>query len=251
MTVLATFLTTLLCVITPEDSLVFSKLESYLAEVDRLSIPEACEESDFIIGSVPDSALRNRVAERVYRHWRKSRIMGYEGVAVHVFDKWFADFTTVFEDMDELDEAEFHSFINRSSLVGCRAPQLTFLSAEGDSVTLPAGARWSIIYFYSSECPKCLYTSIRLRDLLNSSRYKVNFYAVYTQEDMERWGQYSRRELKVRNTSRTKVYHLYGGDVDYVVPYGVVQTPRLFLVDGRGVIVGRNLDVPALEQLLR
>jgi len=232
----------------------FHKLDNYLGEVDKLSIPAACEECNFIIASVPDSALRNHVAEHVYRHFRKSKYMGAENVAVYVYDKWFAPFRTVFDDMNELDEAEFYAFVNRSSLIGAKAPVLKFPSAKKDSVCVPAPSvrkgRKSIIYFYSRDCPKCLFTSVSLAKLLNSSKYKVNLYTIYTLQDKDRWNDYIHKELNVRNTCSTKVYHLYGGDVDYVVPYGVTQTPRLFLLDESGVVVGRNLDVPALKILL-
>lgn len=242
--------------LTSADSVMLCKLDGYLSEVDKLALPLACEECNFIIASVPDSTLRNRVAEHVYRHFRQSKYMGAENVAIYVYDRWFAPFRTVFADMNELDEAEFFAFVNRSSLIGTKAPVLKFPTSGRDSVTVPSpvkkkgSARKSIIYFYSSDCPKCLYTSVCLTKFLNSSKYKVNLFAVYTLEDRERWKKYIHKELDVRTTCRTRVYHLYGGDVDYVVPYGVIQTPRLFLVDENGIVIGRNLDVPALKILL-
>lgn len=250
--------TTLVVHAEPVDSVIFHKLDNYLQEVDKLAIPSACEECNFIIASVPDSILRNHVAEHVYRHFRKSKFMGAENVAVYIYDKWFAPFRTVFEDMNELDEAEFYAFVNRSSLIGTKAPTLKFPSARKDSVTVPLPvkkhsarkSRKSIIYFYSSDCPKCLFTSVSLAKLLNGSKYDVNLYTIYTLEDKERWQKYIRNELDVKTNCRTKVYHLYGGDVEYVVPYSVTQTPRLFLVDENGVVTGRNLDVHALKILL-
>ena len=39
-------------------------------------------------------------------------------------------------------------------------------------------------------------------------------------------------------------------DSDFQRKYGVLQTPRMFLISPDGTIVGRGLDVPALSQLL-
>ena len=39
-------------------------------------------------------------------------------------------------------------------------------------------------------------------------------------------------------------------EADFQMKYGLVKTPRIFLVAPDGVILGRGLDVPALETLL-
>lgn len=235
----------------PAQSPVLQKSEEYLAAMDRLPIPQAQAEVDFMISSVQDSTLRNQVAVRAYRHFRDSKVMGAENIAVYIYDNWFASFKAVFNNIDDLDEAEFHSFINRQSLIGAKAVPLDFSDERGRTVTLPSRKRMSVIYFYTTECPKCLYTSIGMRDLLNAGRYRLDVYAVYVGEDLAAWHKYVSKELKINKNCRTKVHHLLGGDTEYAVPYGVVQTPRLFLTDKSGTIIGRHLDPQALETLLK
>lgn len=232
------------------DDEVMAKMQEYLLAIDRLPADAACAEVDFMIAAVPDSLLRNRVAVEAYRHFMDSKVMGSENVAVHIYDEWFATFRAVFDDIAELDAAELYAFVNRRSLIGVTAERLTLSDAKGRELSVPRKGRRTILYFYSAECPKCLYISHKITELLNGGRYKVDFVSVYTGDDDNVWKTYIKRNLAVRKTCRTGVFHLMGGDSDYVIPYAVIQTPRLFLIDAEGKIIGRQLDDNALQQLL-
>lgn len=229
---------------------VLAKMTEYLNAMDSLSIEAAQDEVDFMISSVDDSLFRNKVAVEAYRHFRASKFMGSENVAVHIYDKWFATYKTLFEDIDELDEAQLYAFINRSSLIGCRAPELEFADENGDTVTVPSnGGRKSIIYFYSVGCPKCMYISLTMSKYLNEHNPDIDLFTVYTGDNDAAWHLYLERELKV-TAPRVRVRNLSGGQAEYATTYGVIQTPRLFLIDGDGVVIGRNLDTEALSTLL-
>ena len=229
---------------------VLASMDAYLSAIDALPADRAGDEVDFMISSVGDSVLRNSVAVKAYNHFRHSPVMGSENVAVHIYDRWFATYETLFEHIEDLDEAEFYAYINRRSLLGVKGERLALPSVDSDTLAVPfPNGRRSIIYFYSTDCPKCLYTSVKLCELMKGLDPDVDFFAVYTGNDTARWQSYISRELAVES-SRAAVYHLCGGDSDFVLAYGVVQTPRLFLLDGSGRIIGRNLDVDALSTLL-
>lgn len=236
----------------PDTAALHRQLDKYLAQIDLLSIQAAEAETDFLISAVTDSLLRSDVATYAYNHFRASKYMGAENVAIHIYNIWFATFKAVFPSIEQLDDAELFAMFNRRSLIGAKAPELTLENERGDSLVIPAKTkgRYCVIYFYSAGCPKCLYTSIKLKEFLSKKHPKLSFYAVFTGDDDAAWQAYTMRELKVVNNCRTKVYHLKGGDSDYPLSYAVVQTPRLFLVNPDGIIIGRNLDVPALEKLL-
>lgn len=229
---------------------VLEQMDAYLEAMDHMDIKDAEEEADFMISCVQDSSLRNDVAEKAYWHFRDSKVMGSENVAVHIFDRWFEDFDAVFNNIDDFEEARFYAYINRRSLIGAKAEQLTFINENGDSLSIPfPNGRRSVIYFYSTSCPKCLYTSIKLRELFKTLNPDVDFFAIYAGEDDTAWASYRKRELEI-SSSNGAVYHLRGADDDFVGAYGVIQTPRLFLLSGDGTIIGRNLDANALSTLL-
>ncbi len=54
------------------------------------------------------------------------------------------------------------------------------------------------------------------------------------------------------NAPRTRIFNLWDPEIasDYQMKYGVLQTPRMFLIDKEGIIIGRGLDSDALERLL-
>jgi len=271
------------------DSLVAAVTQKYLQSMDALSIGEACEEVDFMIGAVQDSVMRSEVAVLAYRHFRDSHVMGSENVAVHVYDRWFATFKAVFENIEDLDEAEMYAWVNRRSLIGAKAPQIKLINVQGDTLIVPgckpnpekkcavpgckspkkcrckSQKRFTVLYFYSTSCPKCLYTSLKLKELTFPKNFRADIVTVYTGNDREAWQSYIARELalepKTSNAStgtqnlkpakQIKVCHLQGTeDGDYTLQYGVVQTPRLFLIDSEGIIIGRGLDAEALNTLL-
>jgi hypothetical protein len=60
------------------------------------------------------------------------------------------------------------------------------------------------------------------------------------------------KSLKDVSSDAVSVSHLWDPqiDSDYQRKYGVIQTPRIFLVDPDGVIVGRGLDAKALSRML-
>lgn len=239
---------------------VAEKLQEYLGAIDALNIPEAEQECDFIISSVQDDSLRCDVATAVYRHFRDSRLMGSENVAVHVYDRWFSDFSALFPTIDEYEEAHMHAFINRNSLIGAEAPLLELDDLQGERISLPEKGRVSVIFFYSAKCPKCLYAAGQLCDLFSRrgiysktrlKGLKLDFYAVYAGDDNAEWAAYVQKNFKMKKRRAIRVRHLCAGDADIVSTYAVIQTPRLFLVDEKGRIAGRQLDVPALCKLLR
>lgn len=226
------------------------RMNEYLNAMDTLPIPEAEAEADYMISAIGDSLFRNRAAVEAYRHFRASKHMGSENVAIHIYDRWFASYKAVFDNIDELDEAELYAFVNRRSLIGCRAPELLFEDADGDTLAVPSSdGRRSIVFFYSVGCPKCLYISLTMSKYLNESNPDLDLFTIYTGEDEAAWQLYTERELAVTAPS-VNVHHLRGGLTEYATAYGVIQTPRLFLVDESGVIIGRNLDTEALSKLL-
>ena len=228
------------------------KLDEYLLALDGAGWSKACGETDFIVSSVQDSVLRNAVAVKIYRHFRHSNVMGSENVAVYVFDRWFSSWQALFPSLEEYEDAEFYAFVNRQSLLGCEAPEGKFVDERGDSLSVHGKRRVSIVYFYSTSCPKCLYTSLKIKELLNNGKFRADFCAIYTGDDDMEWKKYVASSLDVRGTCRLRVHHLRcPQESDFVTAWGVVQTPRLFLLDKNGRIVGRNLDAQALEKLLK
>lgn len=257
------------------------KLEEYYDAMkhESLSVQEA--ECDFLIETATDPDLRQYIAQHIYDHFSGSAVMGSENVAVHVFDKWFADGTLAMTTPDAYAEARTYADFNRRSLIGCRAPALELERPDGVAENIfglasPSGistdstnsghssnkdsdgGRFSALFFYDADCPKCRLQIRLLNALFSKKNYPVDLYAVYVGDDRQRWTEILANEFvalfqsKFPDMPDVMVHHFWDPTLasDFQRKYGVTQTPRMFLIGPDGTIVGRGLDAVALETML-
>ena len=230
-----------------------SRLSEYFAAIEREGATVQKGECDFLIETCSDSLMRQHVALTVYEHYRDSKVMGSEAVAIHVFDKWFASGKVKMRGDTELLAARIFAEFNRQSLIGNKAPELLLYDIDGNPQTLfdKTPGRYTVLFFYDTSCATCKLQTILLSSLFQDEDFPVDFVAVYASDDMDSWKKYAEERLDF-GTSRTRVSHLWDPEIssDFQRKYGVVQTPRMFLINPEGIIIGRSLDAQALSQLL-
>ena len=230
-----------------------AKLAEYFRAMEREDLEVQKYECDYIIESAQDPQLRQYIAEKVYDHYIESQRMGAEGVAVYVYDKWFAGKGLKMSDEIKQLNARVYADFNRSSLLGCKAPDLKMQTSSGDSLAVfpSKDSRYKVLYFYDVDCAKCKVQTILLRNLLNTKNYPLDFYAIYVGDNKTAWDKYSTDHLNV-TALETRTNHLWDATLssDFQRKYGVLQSPRLFLVNPSDVIVGRGLDAVALTEML-
>lgn len=231
------------------------KLDEYFAAIEREGTAVQIEESDFLIESTQDSLVRQFIALKIYDHYLNSPVMGAEAVSVHVADKWFLSGKVKMKSDIDLINARVYADFNRESLVGQKAPSLTMQSLDGTEVSVFGTSepqRFSILYFYDTDCSKCRMQTILLRNVLEDNNYPVDVYAMYSGDDREAWEAYASRQLAI-DADKVNVIHLWDPslDSDFQRKYGVLQTPRMYLVRPDGTIAGRGLDAEALYLMLR
>lgn len=230
-----------------------AKLAEYFRAMENESLDVQKQECDFIIGAAEDMDLRGTIAEKVYDHYMESLRMGAEAVSVHVYDKWFSDGTLKMSDALKQLNARIYADFNRSSLLGCKAPDLRMQTLQGDSLTVfpSVDKRYKVLYFYDTDCARCKVQTILLRNQLDTRNYPLDFYAVYVGDNRSSWEKYAADHLNV-SAPATRTKHLWDAALssEFQRKYGVLQSPRLFLVNPSDVIVGRGLDTAALTQML-
>ncbi len=230
------------------------KLTEYVGALAPLDLGAQEEECDFLISSCRDSVTRQYVASWLYRHYQSSHLMGVESVALHIADNWF--FTGKISAVSEADLMDMRIWadFNRQSMVGETAPELSLFEPDGKEVHLfgsQSSPRYSVVYFYDTGCSNCLVQSVMLKTYLDSVKYPIDVYAVYTGADSLAWKVYREKRLSATSSS-AKIYNLWDPDIssDFQRKYGVLSTPQMVLVDKSNKIVGRKLDVPALRTIM-
>lgn len=229
-----------------------SRLAAYLETLGPERLEVKSRECDALIESAQDRELRNHIARKIYDHYFHSPVMGDEAVAIHLTDKWFSTGQAEFEDEMALMDAKIFADFNRQSLLGLPAPELTLYDRDSAQVRFGGpDRRYRILMFYDTGCAKCKLETMMLRSLLDTKDYPVDLYAVCTGPDKESWQEWVSTRLKLKAVN-TRVINTWDPQVEsgYQMKYGVLQTPRIFLVDKGGIIIGRAMDTDAIEQLL-
>ena len=223
-----------------------AKLEEYFAALAGDPIPVQNAECDFLIESCKDSLTRQFVALKIYDHYLTSKIMGDDGVAVHIADTWFIPGKIAMKDDMDLLNAKVFAEFNRQAQLGAEAPVLTVRDENGETVATPAKGEYTVLYFYDTSCSTCRIETPRLCSFLKETSFPLKAVAFYTGDKEDEWARYRATSLNVPG-----MVHLWDPDLasDFQRKYGVLQTPRMFLVDPDGTVVGRGLDTPALRIL--
>ena len=221
-----------------------AKLDQYLLALAGEPVSVQNEECDFLIETCQDSLVRQYTALKIYDHYLKSKIMGDDAVAVHIARKWFLSGAVKMKTQEDAFHAQLFVQFNENSLIGNPAPALTLFTPDSTTLRIPAKDTYSVLYFYDTGCATCKKETPRLQKLIDSGKFPVTVYAIYVGASAEEWADYREKF--------TGVTHLWDPDItsDWQLLYGVLQTPRMFLVSPTGQILGRGLDTPALEILL-
>lgn len=208
-------------------------------------------EFDALIGSCRDSLLRQHVALAVFDHYRFSRIMGEEAVALHVYDEWIASGKVQPRSEFELFEAERFALENRKTQLGMPAPQIVLRTPAGIRKRVPAPGRAAVMFFYSPHCAKCRLETAALPAVLADVQFQLDFYAVDVDTDRRDFRRF-RKALKTANP-RVRMIHLWDpkSESSMLLDYGVFSTPKIFAVWEDGEILGRRLELDSLQEIIR
>ena len=223
-----------------------AKLEEYFAALAGDPVPVQNAECDFLIESCQDSLTRQFVALKIYDHYLNSKIMGDDGVAVHVADTWLIPGKVAMHSELDLLNAKVFAEFNRQAQLGAEAPALVVMDKDGEMISVPGKGEYTVLYFYDTSCSTCRIETPRLRDFLKDTDFPLHAVAFNTGDDEEEWVRYQATSLDVPG-----ITHVWDPEMesDYQRKYGVLQTPRMFLIGPDGIVVGRGLDTPALRML--
>lgn len=232
----------------------FDAFDSLLEEFYQSLITEDTQtklnEMNTLIDSSTDSLFRQHIALKIFDHYRYSKVMGEEAVAVYLFDKWFKDETIKMRsEFDYIDSQLFADF-NRHSLIGMTAPQIKLYKPSCGTMTIPRNKNKAVIFFYDTSCAKCRIESQILPTVLNDLDFDLDFYAVYAGSDKNEWKDFI-KNFKFKN-KHIKVFNLWDPEMksEYQRYYSVLGTPRMYFVLENGEIIGRRLEVENLKEII-
>jgi len=230
----------------PLDSL----LTQFYGALEREDVSAKNSEFDALIESCRDSLTRQHVTLAIFDHYRYSRVMGEEAVALHIYDEWIASGKVRTRSEFELFEAERFALENRRTLIGMKAPVLTLRTPCGGRRTIPSGQRPSVLFFYSPHCSKCRLETYVLPEVLAGVDFPLDFYAIDVDTDRKDFRAF-RKAISTPNRN-VRITHLWDPrqESTLLLDYGVFSTPKVFVVWKDGEILGRRLEMDNLKEII-
>jgi AhpC/TSA family. len=196
--------------------------------------------------------LKPYLIANLFYYFQEPKIMGQENIAIDLAKKYFNNGAIKWPYTDSYLPKAF-TYMNENSLIGMQAPELNLEDTLGRKVSLRSlDKEYTIIYFYSDDCITCKVETPKLIEFLNSYfGSQINVYAVYTGDNKNIWRNYIKKNLNIDN-SYINWINVYDPTLDSNFPllYGVVTTPKIYLINKEKYIIGRRLNTNSLRELL-
>ncbi len=210
--------------------------------------------SDFLIGVSKDTTMKTYIARFLFDKFFNSSVMGMETPAIYLAKNYFLNGKLKGFHSDDLTALKLFVEFNKNSLIGMDAPELKMESNNGDTVSLRGiKSDFILLYFYDDECSVCKAEAPKIKAVLKEfSGVDISVYAVYVQSSKENWKADILKNYPVDSLAGHTWNFVWDPDMnsDYQRLYGVMSTPKIFLLDKDKKVVGRNLNAEALRDLL-
>ncbi len=225
-----------------------------LKTMDGETVAKIIQSVDNVVAAGKDPAEKAMIAYSVYEYYRTSKIMGYEEVAIYIADNYFLNKRYNLPNDTDIIEVALFADYNRSSMIGMKAPSLVLPNLLGKETSLlKTEGKFKIVVFYEDQCRVCKSEFPKMMEYLQGTNTPLVLYRVYTQPYRERWEAYIKDlDAKYPLPSSVNKFDVWDPDMvsDFSKKYGVLSTPKIFLLDSNNVIIGRGLNTKALSQLI-
>lgn len=220
-----------------DNLLLYQQADSLIPYIDRAI--ERTGSSEFMF---------RYLLSNLFNHYMKSKVMGQEGVVVHLAEKYYmGDERSNWESTKFMHDIT--NFVTRTkpTLLGKVAPDLLMetLSGQYESVS-GIDADFLVLYFYEPNCSYCKTETPKVHSVYSKFRDKgVQVFAVYTQQDKDEWATY----VAEKGLDWINVWDPQNRN-DFREKYNIYVTPQIYLLDRDKRVVGRRLDSENLEKML-
>lgn len=226
------------------------KIDRYLKDLVTQVPDSIIKELDILLTRYAGSkdTYEYLVRTLTYRY-ETSEIMGMDAVFVHMGKNYYAKGKCPWASKDVLEKIKERTDILDPLLLGKKAPNLYYADSTGKYVQLYSiNAKYTIIYFWDSNCGHCQKETPKLYELYESSLKAkgVAVYAANIERKDEGWLKFV-REKKIFNWLNVRDSHNH---TDPKITYDVYSTPVLYLLDKDKKIIAKRLTIDQLLEFI-
>lgn len=217
-----------------------------------------------VVVQLPDSVIaeadrivdHSRANDEVFKytiwfitnHFERSQIMGHDAVFVHMIERYYMSGEAHWVEPENLRRISERAMKLKPLLIGKVAPDINMFKADQSRLGLHAvNARYTILYFWDSECSHCKRVTPELRTL--SERLKpqgVEVFAVNTEAEAEEW-------LRAVQSYRLDAWinvNDPGNRSGFREKYDLYATPMIFLLDKDKKIIAKRITVEQVDEII-
>ena len=176
----------------------------------------------------------------------KTSLMDAEAVYVHMIQNYFTKERAFWQDSVQSHGLQLRAYEMGQSLVGLKGPDVTAKGPDGKMYSIyELKADYIAVFLWNPECEHCQEQSPKLVKFHNEWKHKgFDVYGIVLDTDDAAW----KRAIQSYGMAWTNVHDPTNRSI--YAKYFVDNTPELYLLNPERTIIGKNLKVFQLEQVI-
>lgn len=218
-----------------------------------------------VVVQIPDSIIaeadrlieKTRASENFFRytlwfitsHFERSQIMGHDAVFVHLIEKYYMTGQATWVTQESLTRLTERAMRLKPLLIGKVAPDINMFMPDQSLKSLhQVNARFTVLYFWDSECAHCKRVTPQLREMAERFRdIGLQVFAVNTETDRNLWLQAVETYGIQHWVNVNDVHNLSG----YRERYDIFSVPTLYLLDSDKRILAKRITVEQVAEIIQ
>ncbi|MBD2753109.1 TlpA family protein disulfide reductase [Spirosoma validum] len=227
------------------------KIDRYIKELTVQVSDSLIKEADYVVSKAiagKNKEIRYYTIYYITSPYEQPKVMGTDGVFVHMFEKYYATGIMTVSDSSTLKNVGERVASMKPNLVGkiLVAPVITD-TLRKPIIMQTIKADYTIVFFYSPTCGHCRESAPKLQKFVDDYKGKgVEVMAIAIDQDVKEWKKFI-KEFKLGNA-------INGMDManrtNYAKQYDVWTTPTVYMLDKDKRIIGRKLPVEQIEDFM-
>jgi thiol-disulfide isomerase/thioredoxin len=187
----------------------------------------------------------------IFNKYANSPIMGYDGIMVHIAEKYFFSGMAWWSDAENLKKMKERVEAIKPTLIGKPAPNFIFQDSSLQSLNfhnLLSKNRFTMLVFWNSDCGHCQHEMPLLKEKFEDSLKAFDFQVINisTEQTDSTFRNFIRKNTSSEWVSGWDPY----GQSAFRHDYDVISTPKIFIIDRKRTIIGKGVGVNDLYKFL-